>query len=90
MKSYHAVVDGRVQGVCFRAWVRDVARSLGLSGWVRNRRDGRVETLAQGPDKALEEFARQLDIGSPLSRVSRVEGRFQDLTERFDGFRVRY
>ncbi|MGE4292059.1 MAG: acylphosphatase [Desulfovibrio sp.] len=90
MKTYHAVVDGLVQGVCFRAWTRDVARMLGLRGWVRNLRDGRVEVVAQGPKQALEEFASQLDLGSPLSRVSGVESSEREEDESYSSFEIRY
>lgn len=90
MKTYHAVVDGLVQGVCFRAWTRDLARTLKLTGWVRNLPDGRVEAVAQGPDKALETFADQLELGSPLSRVSRVDGETDERSERYSSFEIRY
>lgn len=66
------MVAGRVQGVCFRAYTRDEARSLGVRGWVRNLPDGRVEVLAKGtPDqlRALEAFCRK---GPPHARVRDV------------------
>jgi acylphosphatase len=67
------VVQGKVQGVFFRASTRARARSLGLRGWVRNRRDGSVEAVAEGPEKALElwiEFCRR---GPPDARVEAME-----------------
>jgi len=66
-------VTGRVQGVWYRGWTVDQARSLGLSGWVRNRRDGSVEILAEGPDDALTELVRRCHEGPPAARVERVE-----------------
>jgi len=66
-------VTGRVQGVWFRGWTVDQARELGLSGWVRNRRDGSVEILAEGPDEALAELVRRCHEGPPAARVERVE-----------------
>ena len=71
-------VTGRVQGVWFRGWTVDQARSLGLSGWVRNRRDGSVEILAEGPDEALAELARRCHEGPPAARVERVEAEESD------------
>ncbi len=67
------LVEGRVQGVGFRWWTKRTADQLGLSGTVRNRRDGRVELHAAGPHEALEEFARRLRQGPPGARVETVE-----------------
>jgi len=50
------IVHGRVQGVGFRAFVEYEAMSRGVGGWVRNRRDGSVETLVAGPSAAIEQF----------------------------------
>lgn len=73
MNSLHAYVSGRVQGVYFRGWTRGQAQRLGLNGWVRNLRDGRVEVLAHGPDTALQELLGQLHEGPPFSRVDDIE-----------------
>lgn len=67
------LVDGRVQGVGFRYFVRDRASRLGLCGWVRNLGDGRVEVYAAGPEKKLSELAAALHAGPPLSDVRSVE-----------------
>lgn len=90
METRRAIVDGLVQGVCFRAWARDLARSLGLAGWVRNLPDGRVEILVQGSPPALADYLAQLEYGSPLSRVSRVEHALAAGAERFESFEIRY
>jgi len=66
------VVSGRVQGVSFRAWTEGVARSLGVTGWVRNRADGRVEGLAEGADEALATFVARLHEGPRAARVDQV------------------
>jgi acylphosphatase len=63
------VVEGRVQGVGFRAFVAREAARRGLSGWVRNRRDGSVETVAVGPSGVIEEFAALTRRGPWASRV---------------------
>ncbi|TVQ99933.1 MAG: acylphosphatase [Desulfovibrionales bacterium] len=73
MNLLHAYVSGRVQGVYFRGWTRGQAQRLGLHGWVRNLRDGRVEVLASGPDEALLELQELLYEGPALSRVDGVE-----------------
>lgn len=65
-------VTGRVQGVWYRGWTVDAARALGLSGWVRNRRDGSVEILAEGPETALDALIEQCRHGPPAARVAAV------------------
>jgi len=65
-------VSGRVQGVGFRFFVADAARREGLSGWVRNLPDGRVEALAEGEPEALDRLEAQLRRGPASARVVRV------------------
>ena len=65
-------VRGRVQGVWYRGWAVDRARALGLSGWVRNRRDGSVEMLVAGPDEAVDAFVARCLEGPPAAQVERV------------------
>jgi acylphosphatase len=66
-------VFGRVQGVWFRGWAVDEARSLDLDGWVRNRRDGSVEMLLAGPDEAIARMIERARRGPSAARVERVE-----------------
>ena len=66
-------VSGKVQGVWFRDWTVETARALGVSGWVRNRRDGSVEVFVVGDAPAVQHFIERLHEGSPPSRVDRVE-----------------
>jgi len=65
-------IEGMVQGVCFRDWAVDTARGLGVTGWVRNRRDGSVEVLAVGEAGLVDRFIDRLREGSPPSRVDRL------------------
>jgi acylphosphatase len=69
----YVAVRGRVQGVGFRWFVREQARSLGLTGWVRNREDGSVEVFAAGDRRALQEFRALLRSGPPGAHVSDVD-----------------
>jgi acylphosphatase len=71
-------VHGRVQGVWYRGWTVDAARALGLTGWVRNRRDGSVEILAAGPEAALDALIAQCRRGPAAARVERVEAEETD------------
>lgn len=66
-------VHGLVQGVWYRGWAVDQARALGLSGWVRNRRDGSVEILVSGAEGAVAAFAGRCRQGPRAARVERVE-----------------
>ncbi len=69
----HVRIEGRVQGVGYRAWTEHTARALGLTGWVRNRRDGSVEAVFQGPPDDVAEILQQCERGPLDSGVSRVE-----------------
>jgi acylphosphatase len=69
----YVAVKGRVQGVGFRWFVRERARALGLSGWVRNREDGSVEVLAIGAEDALRELRSLVSTGPSGASVSAVE-----------------
>lgn len=66
------LVTGRVQGVGFRYFVQRRAVELGLAGWVRNRPDGGVEVLAEGPVAALAKLRQALECGPSLARVEHV------------------
>ncbi|MBS1303297.1 acylphosphatase [Loktanella sp. SALINAS62] len=65
-------ITGRVQGVSFRAWTRERAEELGVSGWVRNRSDGSVEALVSGPREAVEALIAGLHEGPPAAEVQSV------------------
>jgi acylphosphatase len=66
------IVSGRVQGVGFRYFAQDAARREGLNGYVTNRDDGTVETVAEGEAEAIERFERALRRGPSQSRVEHV------------------
>ncbi len=87
--SLHATVSGKVQGVYFRAWVFDQAKSLGLTGWVRNLADGKVEVLAQGDPRGLDALKERLPEGSPLSRVESVQAGLIEYEKAYQDFQIR-
>jgi acylphosphatase len=71
-KALRLIIEGRVQGVGFRAWMVDVANAAGVDGWVRNRRDGTVEALVAGEPGAVEQVVAECRAGPSMGRVSRV------------------
>lgn len=84
----HCLIDGRVQGVFFRASAQAEARRLGLTGWARNRPDGRVEVLACGEQDALEQFRAWLGEGPRHARVDEVSAERRAFDESLDTFDV--
>ncbi|OUZ07251.1 acylphosphatase [Aeromicrobium sp. PE09-221] len=88
--SRHLIVHGRVQGVYFRASCEDMARRLGVAGWVRNRDDGAVELVAQGSADAVEELVRWCHQGPRQASVTSVEVGEAEVDDRLSDFRTRY
>lgn len=79
-------IEGRVQGVWYRGWTVDQATARDLSGWVRNRRDGSVEAVFRGSDKAVDEMVASCWAGPPAARVTEVTEQTVSLPVD-DGFR---
>jgi acylphosphatase len=88
-RRLHARVLGRVQGVGFRYFVMSAATELGLSGWVRNRRDGSVEVLAEGDFDKLKSLVGVLERGNRSSAVMEVKTNLQPASGEFSSFYVR-
>jgi acylphosphatase len=82
LKSVRVSISGRVQGVWFRAWTMEQADSLGLSGWVRNRQDGRVEAVFSGPETAVVAMLEAIKAGPRLARVDDIETEPCDTPEK--------
>jgi acylphosphatase len=87
-KEFEAVVYGEVQGVFFRDYTRQTARNLHLTGWVRNEPDGAVRVVAQGEEEKLAALLGYLQEGSPPARVEKVDVKWRELSECFDGFEI--
>lgn len=86
MQQVHLFISGFVQGVGYRAFVKNKAKKLELSGWVRNLKDERVEILAQGAENTLKEFVEICEKGPFLSEVKDVSIEWQDPEEEFVSF----
>ena len=68
----HVIISGRVQGVWFRGWTQQQASSLGLTGWVRNRRDGTVEAIFQGDAADIDAMLNACWQGPPAASVTDI------------------
>jgi acylphosphatase len=86
----HLVIKGRVQGVFYRAFARDIATQLGLKGWVRNVSDGSVEALLEGDRQEIEQAIRHCHLGPPGARVDDIDVRWEDYQGDLQVFQVRY
>jgi acylphosphatase len=85
----HAIVEGRVQGVGYRAFAIRKAEDLGLTGWVRNNWDGSVEVVAEGDRAMLDRFVAALFVGPPSANVTRLTPEWQAATGEFNRFSAR-
>lgn len=87
-EAVHVFVTGMVQGVFYRSWTEQTARELGLSGWVRNLPDGRVEAVLEGEKSRVEKMVELCRKGPPHARVEKVEAR-RKVAFGFEDFQVR-
>jgi acylphosphatase len=84
----HVWISGRVQGVFFRSHTKELADELGLTGWVRNLPDGRVEAVFEGEEDAVQRAIEWCKRGPPLASVEKVEVRYEQPTGEFKDFRI--
>ena len=87
MTARRAVVSGRVQGVGYRFFAERAAKKAGVLGWVRNLPDGRVETVVEGSDDAIERYLEELRRGPHGSRVTDLAIEDQP-SGNFDSFEI--
>jgi acylphosphatase len=85
----HLKINGRVQGVYFRASTVAEAQHLGVTGWVRNRPDGSLETVAEGSRAKIDEFIAWCRHGPSGAQVRQFDVSWQEPTGEFDGFHIR-
>jgi acylphosphatase len=84
----HVFFDGLVQGVFFRANTKKCAEALGLTGWVRNTRDGRVEAVFEGEEQRVLEAVEWCAFKQPYAKVDSKEVKMSEATGEFDSFSV--
>jgi len=88
MVGVHVIVQGKVQGVGFRAFTVTQANVKGLHGWVRNREDGTVEVEAEGPQTVLKDFLQILKEGPRLAHVTQILVDWKDANRHTLGFTI--
>jgi len=86
----HAIISGRVQGVCFRLETQMAAEKYGVFGWVRNRRDGTVEALFEGDESQVSSILEWCKKGPPASQVKNVDMSRETYSGEFSDFRITY
>jgi acylphosphatase len=86
----HVLIRGYVQGVFFRASTRDMANSLGLTGWVRNLPDGSVEAVFEGLRDILKKAVQWCHKGPPGAAVTKVDEKWLNYTGEFERFDIKY
>lgn len=84
----HVYVQGRVQGVFYRDWTLRQARALGLTGWVKNLSDGKVEAIFEGSKDAVEQIIGKCKEGPKLAKVEHVDVIWESPTSEFSSFGV--
>ena len=90
MRVLKAKVSGKVQGVWFRKYTLDSARDIGVVGMVKNLVDGTVLVNASGKDENLRKFKELLEIGSPNSRVDKIDYSWEDSSIEYSTFEIEY
>ena len=90
MKRYHLYVNGIVQGVGFRWYTQRIGNRIGVSGWVKNLPDGRVEIVVEGEDEKVERFLRELKEGYLGRNISEIEKNEEVYKGEFIDFEIRF
>lgn len=90
MKRVHVYFSGTVQGVGFRFTTRNIAKRLGIVGWVKNLSDGRVEITAEGKEEELKEFLEQIKKSSVGRYISNEDISWSEASNEFSSFKVKY
>jgi len=90
LRRIHGFVSGRVQGVGFRYFIQQTANEIGITGWVKNTYDGKVEFMAEGTEGQLKLFQRYLSRGPASADVRDLTVDERTATGEFQSFHVRF
>ena len=86
----HLFIEGRVQGVFYRSFTRNLASKLGLNGWAKNLYDGRVEALLEGRRELIEQAIQECWKGPAGSSVRNIDVRWEESSGEYKNFEIRY
>lgn len=86
----HVVVSGRVQGVFFRSYTQERAYQWGLTGWVKNRGDGKVEAVFEGDEDKVKEMVEWCRKGPPGAHVTDLKVEWEEAKGEFTSFHIKY
>lgn len=84
----HIFVSGRVHGVCFRADTQQIAREIGLTGWVKNLLNGKVEIVVEGEKEKVKQMVDWVKHGPPAAKVNNIDIQWQEYIGEFKNFYV--
>jgi len=85
----HIIIQGQVQGVFFRNTAKKIAEEMGMTGWVRNLPDGRLEAVVEGEKDKLEKMAKWAKKGPILARVEKIELEWGEYKGEFKNFEIK-
>jgi len=88
MKEIHIIVSGKVQGIFFRATVKEIAEDFKLNGYAKNLKDGSVEIVAQGLETSLEELLKEIKNSPGESQVEKCQSSLRNSQVEFSSFRI--
>lgn len=86
----HVIIEGKVQGVYFRAHTREMANKLGIKGWVRNNWDGTVEAVFEGEEQNVRKMVEWCHKGPETAIVTKVHVKWEEYKGEFDRFFIKY
>ncbi len=86
----HVFYSGRVQGVGFRYTAESIAHRVGLTGWVKNLRDGRVELICEGPKEKIETLFSEIQGGAMGRYIKKIDCLWEEPTNEYKDFRVEF
>ncbi|MEK6922687.1 MAG: acylphosphatase [Nanoarchaeota archaeon] len=90
MKRIRILIVGKVISIFFRAFIKENAEQLGLTGWVRNTKDGSVEAVFEGQEQSIEKIIRLCKKGPPLARIDDIKITEEKPENKFTSFNIVY
>lgn len=84
------IISGRVQGVFFRVNTARAASRIGVFGWAKNRRDGKVEAVFEGDEDSVNAMLEWCNTGDPPAMVSSVDLEWEEVTGEFSSFEITF